>query len=259
MANQLGRNMDFDKWDERLLGLLKDFREYCPVNRRQRSYREFLGAPLKEILILHEDFAFYQYPAVERTIRTLLKDWTMVDERRFHEVGEEYIPLYIPVEVEEGVFENVLEEGVRYYENRDDGRRLIIRTEVNESPEGIKYFARVWFAAEKEKERFLKELIQDVKIWIRKNHYLKGKKLKPDGSLLNIPRTLFYYGPDDFQINPKVLMDQLIPHTCHAFPGDIGVSVFYLVRDFLGCFSKDFKTPDHCLDSLFVPAKLLES
>ncbi len=51
------------RWDERLSKVLKEFKDYSQTNNHQISYSEFLEAPLMEILILEEDFAFYKYPS----------------------------------------------------------------------------------------------------------------------------------------------------------------------------------------------------
>lgn len=204
MCDQFEMEILPQRWDERLSKVLKEFKDYSQINDRQRSYSEFLEVPLKEILILQEDFAFYKYLSVERAIKTILKDWEIAEVRRFNESERESVPLYLQVEVEEGVYESALEDGAHYYENLSDGKRLIIRFTVQESPEGIKYFARMFFVMKKEEETFLRSLVQEIRNWIKDNHYLKGKKVKPDGSLLKIGRNFTF---DDIVLDQDIMME----------------------------------------------------
>jgi cell division protease FtsH len=193
-----------NKWDERLLKVLKEFKDYSQTNERQRSYSEFLEVPLNEILILQEDFAFYKYPAVERAIKAILKDWNVIDVRRFYENEKEAVPLYFQMEVEEGVYESLLEDGIRYYQNLIDRRKLIIRFGVEANPEGVKYFVRIFFVMKRKGEILLRGLIQEIKSWIKDHHYLKGKKVKPDGSLLKMGKK---YTFNDIVLSQEIMTE----------------------------------------------------
>ena len=150
MTDHTKKSAFFSQWDERLSKLLRDYKDYSSSDRRQKSYSEFLGASFREIMILHEDYAIYKYPTVERALQYLLSGWRMVDEKRFDPEGKECIPRYIPMEADRGSVEPVLAEGIRYYENASDRRRLIIRIELLEDPEGIEFMARVWFVIKRE-------------------------------------------------------------------------------------------------------------
>jgi AAA+ superfamily predicted ATPase len=201
MCDQFYPLIFFEKMEEKLLNLLKNYKDYFPLNNRVKSYNKFLEVPLKDIVLLHEDYHFYKYPDFERAVRTLLKDWKIVDERRFDNNGEEFIPRYLSVEVEEGIFESVLEDGSRYYENLCDRKRLIIRAGLSENPEGIRLFGCVWFIMCKENETFLRKLVKEIGNWIIKNHHLRGKKVKPDGSLLRLAKK---YDFDDIVLNQGI-------------------------------------------------------
>ena len=106
----------FNNWDQRLSSLLRDYKDYSSSDSRQRSYSEFLGASFREIMILREEFAIYKYRSVEKALQSLLRDWTVADEKRFDGEGKECIPRHLPAETEEGSVEPLLAEGVRYYE-----------------------------------------------------------------------------------------------------------------------------------------------
>jgi AAA+ superfamily predicted ATPase len=184
VSNQFEIDFFPQRWDERMGNFLRDYRVYFTLSERHKSYSDFLEASLKEILIIKEDFAIYKYPAIERALKSILKDWKIVDVRRFNEGEKESIPLYFQMEVEEGTYESLLEDGARYYQNLKDGRKLIIRFGIEENPDGIKYFVRIFFVMKKREEIFLRDLIQEIGDWIKNNHHLKGKKVKPDGSFL---------------------------------------------------------------------------
>ena len=201
MTDHTKKSAFFSQWDERLSKLLRDYKDYSSSDRRQKSYSEFLGASFREIMILHEDYAIYKYPTVERALQYLLSGWRMVDEKRFDPEGKECIPRYIPMEADRGSVEPVLAEGIRYYENASDRRRLIIRIELLESPEGIEFMAGAWFVIKREEMEFLRTLLREVGDWAKKNYHLKGKKIKPDGSLLKIPRT---YSFDDIILSDEI-------------------------------------------------------
>lgn len=201
MNDQLQSIKYGDKWDERLLGLLMEYKEYIPLNNRVRSYSNFFGVPPKGVVIFEEEYSFHKLPNLERAIRTLLKDWRLVDERRFDYGGEELVPKYLSVEVEEGVFESVLEDGIRYFENPNDGKKLIIREAIPDNPEGRKLLGEVWFIMRREDGAYLKRFVQDVGDWMKRNPYLKGKKVRPDGSLLKIP---INYSFDDIVLSQEI-------------------------------------------------------
>jgi AAA+ superfamily predicted ATPase len=183
------------RWDERLSKVLKEFKDYSQTNNHQISYSEFLEVPLMEILILEEDFAFYKYPAVERAISAILKDWKIVNIRRFNFDEKESVPLYLQVEVE---------NGIRYYRNLIDGRKLIIRFYVEETPEQIKYLVRVFCAVKRSEDTFLKDFIQEIRKWIGENHHLKGEKVKPNGSLLKIGKK---YTFEDIVLKQEIMAE----------------------------------------------------
>jgi SpoVK/Ycf46/Vps4 family AAA+-type ATPase len=192
------------KWDERLKRVLKDYRNYSLTNEHQKSYSEFLEASLREILIIQEDFAIYKYPAVERAIKALLKDWKLLDVRRFNESEKESVPPHLQMEVEKGVHESLLEDGICYYQNLTNRRKLIVRFGVEANFEGVKYFVRVFFVTKKIEETFLRNFIQEIRDWVKDNHYLKGKKVKPGGSLLKIGKK---YTFDDIVLSQEIMTE----------------------------------------------------
>ncbi len=192
------------RWDERMENFLKEYRFYFILNERHKSYSDFLEAPLGDILIIQEDFALYKYPAVERVLMSILKDWKIADVRRFNENEKESIPLYFQMEVEEGMYESLLEDGIRYYQNPKDGKKLIIRFGVEENTDGIKYSVRIFFVVMKREELFLRDFISEIRNWIRNNHHLKGKKVKPDGSFLKNGRKCSF---DDIVLNQEIIAE----------------------------------------------------
>jgi len=192
------------RWDERMGNFLRDYRFYFILNERHKSYSEFLDAPLRDILIIQEDFAIYKYPAVERALKSILKDWKIIDVRRFDMGEKESIPRYLQMEVKEGVYESLLEDGIRYYQNLKDGRKLIIRFCTEENPDGIKYFVRIFFVMIKREELFLRDFIQEIRKWIGDNSHLKGKKVKPDGSFLKNGRK---YAFEDIVLSREVMAE----------------------------------------------------
>jgi cell division protease FtsH len=108
------------------------------------------------------------------------------------------------MEVGEGMYESLLEDGIRYYQNFKDGRRLIIRFGIEENPDGIKYFVRVFLVMKKREEIFLRGFIQEIRKWIRNNHHLKGKKVKPDGSFLKNGRE---YTFEDIVLSQEIMAE----------------------------------------------------
>jgi AAA+ superfamily predicted ATPase len=202
MSNQFEIDFFPQRWDERMANFFRDYQFYFILNERHKSYSEFLEAPFRDILIIQEDFAIYQYPAVERALKSILKDWKIVDVRRFNEGEKESIPLYFQMEVEEGMYESLLEDGIRYYQNFKDGTKLIIRFATIENPDGIKYFVRIFFVMKKREEIFLRGFVQEIRDWIRNNHHLKGKKVKPDGSLLKVGKK---YTFDDIVLDQEIM------------------------------------------------------
>jgi len=204
MGSQLEILTLLSRWDERLEKILKDYRDYSQVNERQKSYSEFLQVPFGEILILQEDFAFYKYPAVEQAMKAILRDWNVMDVRRFYENEKEAVPLYFQMEVGEGVHESLLEDGIRYYQSLIDGRKLIIRFGVQANPEGVKYFVRIFFVMKRTEETLLRGFIQEITGWIKDHHYLRGKKVRPDGTLLKIERK---YTFNDIVLSQEIMTE----------------------------------------------------
>lgn len=64
------------------------------------------------------------------------------------------------------------------------------------------------------------------------------------------------YLPNDVQINPKVIMNEAIPHSRHASPRDRWVDGAHLFCYVFGRLAQNFNIPDHCILSLGVPQKI---
>jgi hypothetical protein len=58
--------------------------------------------------------------------------------------------------------------------------------------------------------------------------------------------------PDDFEIDPEILVYEFVPHGCDLNPGEIRLSAANLRRDLLDCLPDDLQTADNGIDGLAV-------
>src|SRR6185312_10091233 len=63
--------------------------------------------------------------------------------------------------------------------------------------------------------------------------------------------------PNNVEVDPKVVVDQLVSQSSHVLPGDFGVSLAKSGRQPLGGFSDDLQGPDNGVLSFGVGQKLL--
>lgn len=157
----------------------------CPEGLLTRRYLNLPGEEqCCEWLVLE----YYDLPQIHHALARCFPEWKQIGQFGCYGFPERTMaPTYRSVEVEPGQFREYLSNGVMAFRLPDGATRLL-RIRCDRDSRVTRYIVCL-LAAATQRELVHKE-VEALRTWIEKNHYLKGKAIRADGTLLPCPAKL---------------------------------------------------------------------
>lgn len=173
--------------EEKILSVLKAYKEYQPPNGEEQFLREVFNTPPEELVTVCKQVPYYKLLLIQKALFSVLRDWKLKTRTRINSSGARAPMEYVTFDIGYGITEDAIKEGFLVLAGPDD-QRLVVRVETDyfEDIEGAK--PEVSLTCGRDKKIWLEDLLRRIDEWMLKNNYFKGKKIKPDGRFLDIRR-----------------------------------------------------------------------
>jgi len=187
--------------------VLKAYKEYSPPSVRERFMRDVLGVDAEDLVSVVLKFPAYKHLLLQRAVFSVLKGWRVV--RGFKPgPGNTRLPMdHMPFDVDYGVKEDSIKDGTILLQDAEKHwhtSKIVVSFRHIDSIDDESLSTEAVITAEKEQKPWLDILTRQIKEWMDKNNYLKGKKIKPDATFLP---TGVQYSWDDLILPPDTRKD----------------------------------------------------
>ena len=172
---------------DKYLDILKTYKDYQPPSIEEQFLKEAFNKDPEELVTTLIRFPTYKHLLAQKALFAVLDGWkiitgAIVDYRSRRRPLE-----HMTYDVDYGVTEDTIKEGSLILEGTDR-QRLVVRFNFIEHREEGKPRSDIFLTCEKEKKKWLEELEDKINDWIENNNYLKGKKLKPNVTFLDVSK-----------------------------------------------------------------------
>lgn len=188
------------KREEKILEILKAYKDYYPPNSEEQFLKEVFNKTSEELVTVCKQIPYYKLPLIQKAIFSILEGWEIKTSTRI-KTGARGPIEYVAFDTGYGIKEEVIKEGSIVLAGPDD-QRLVVKFETDYFDHIEETTPEAFLTCERENEVWLEDLCRRIDEWMLKNNYLRGKKIKPDGKFLSIKKG--EYSWDD------IILDQTI-------------------------------------------------
>ncbi len=175
------------KREEKILEVLKAYKEYQPPNGEEQFLREVFNKTSEELVTVCKQVPYYKLFLIQKALFSVLKDWKVKTRTKINRSGTRAPIEYVAFDIGYGTKEEAIKEGSIVLVSADD-QRLVVRFETDYFDDMEEARPEVFLTCAREKEGWLEEVCRRIDDWMLKNNYFRGKKIKPDGKFLDIKK-----------------------------------------------------------------------
>ena len=170
---------------DKFIAILKEVKEHKFLGNREKFLKEVFNMPLEELVAISRDI-YYKLLLFQKALSSILNNWRITKIIKIDEYEHLGPVEYTAFEVEYGVKEEAIKEGAILLTSPDN-KKLVVEF-IENGLEIEKKIPMVRLTCEKDRKVWLEGLIKEIDDWMLNNSYYKGKKIKWDGTFLDIKK-----------------------------------------------------------------------
>ncbi|MBI3583129.1 MAG: ATP-binding protein [Nitrospinae bacterium] len=172
---------------DKFLTILKEVKEHKSLGNKEKFLKEVFNLPLDELVTISRGISYYKLLLFQKALFSILNNWKITKKVKIDKYEEQISPVeYTAFEIEYGIKEDAIEEGTILLISPDN-KKLVVEF-MEYGMEIDKKIPMAKLTCEKDRKVWLEGLIREIDDWMLKNSYFKGKKIKPDGTFLDIKK-----------------------------------------------------------------------
>ena len=184
---------------DKFIAILKEVKEHKFLGNREKFLKEVFNMPLEELVAISRDI-YYKLLLFQKALSSILNNWRITKIIKIDEYEHLGPVEYTAFEVEYGVKEEAIKEGAILLTSPDN-KKLVVEF-IENGLEIEKKIPMVRLTCEKDRKVWLEGLIKEIDDWMLNNSYYKGKKIKWDGTFLDIKKGKYSW--DD------IILDEIV-------------------------------------------------